>query len=233
MLQAVLFDLGGTLWDDYPSELAHWETLVGILASHAIETDLDALITQSRESIRSFCPSMTRAIIWHFCAGQRALYDAVVAELVRGMLERLHDPAEFRRLNPLFPGVPELLERLVARYPLAIVSQNFGEAEEWMGYHGIQEFFQYISLSSSVKLYKPDPRLYVRTCNLLGIESGDAMMVGDRLDNDIWPANRLGMTSVRVLAEPYRSQQPRYHCDAPDYTLERITELPAVTGLLD
>ena len=51
------------------------------------------------------------------------------------------------------------------------------------------------------------------------------MMVGDRLDNDIWPANRLHMTSVRVLADPYRIQHPRYHNDVPHYTLERIGDL--------
>jgi FMN phosphatase YigB (HAD superfamily) len=58
------------------------------------------------------------------------------------------------------------------------------------------------------------------------------MMVGDRLDNDIWPANRLRMRTVRVLADPYRIQQPRYHGDAPDFTVERVADVAGVVESL-
>ena len=225
------FDLGSTLWDDYPSELAYWETLSGVLARQGIEASLEQIIAQSGESIRSYCPSLTRAIVWHYTGGDMKLYEAVVAELVAHMLERFRDAAEFRRLNPLFDGVPEMLELLARNYPLAVVSQNFTEAQEWMNYHGIGAYFQHVTLSSREHLYKPDPRLFLRTCEALNVEPRDVLMVGDRLDNDIWPANRLRMTTVRVLADPYRIQQPRYHCDVPDFTVEHTPELVSAVPL--
>lgn len=181
--------------------------------------------------IASYTPSLTRAIVWHFAGGNRSLYDEIMDELVREILGRFQDAAEFRRLNPLFPGVHELLERLAARYPLAVVSQNFTDAERWLGYHGLTGYFQHVTLSHRERLFKPDPRLFLTACDALGVKPAAAMMVGDRLDNDIWPANRLRMTTVRVLSEPYRIQQPRYHTDVPDYTVERIAELSGIAPL--
>lgn len=228
MIKAIFFDLGSTLWDDYPSELAVWDYLSTCLARRGIEASLEQIIERSQVGIHSYCPSLTRAIVWHYAAGERKLYDQVVEDIVQHMLQRFEAPDEFRRLNPLFAGVHELLQQLAARYPLAIVSQNFSEAAQWMAYHGLGDYFQHISLSRKEELFKPDPRLFVRTCDALKVHPRDVVMVGDRLDNDIWPANRLHMRSVRVLADPYRIQQPRYHCDVPDYTIDHIAQLTEV-----
>ena len=223
--RAVLFDLGSTLWDDYPAELHQWGFLSGLLSARGIEVSLEEIIERARVAIASYSPSLTRAILWHFVGGDRPLYDELAARLSRESIERFSDPAEFRRLNPLFPGIHELLEKLARRCPLAVVSQNFGEARHWMTFHNLAGYFRQISLSHAEGLYKPDPRLFLVPLQELGVAPGEAAMVGDRLDNDIWPANRLHMRSVRVLADPYRIQVPRYHCDVPDYTLGETREL--------
>lgn len=225
MPRAVLFDLGSTLWDDYPAELHHWQLLVALLARRGIQTTFEDLLALSERVIASYSPSLTRAMIFQLVGGKLELYYAVVHDLQRELLERFREPAEFRRLNPLFPGVHELLETLAKSYPLAIVSQNFTEAQQWMKWHGIDDYFSSVSLSYKEQLYKPDPRLFLHACDSIGVEPHTAVMVGDRLDNDIWPANRLRMVSVRVLADPYRIQQPRYHNDVPAYTLAGIGEL--------
>jgi HAD superfamily hydrolase (TIGR01549 family) len=231
MPRAILFDLGSTLWDDYPTELYHWQLLVSLLARHGVETTFEDLLALSERVIASFCPSLTRSMIFQLVGGRMDLYQAVVADLQSEILERFTDPAEFRRLNPLFPGVHELLETLAKTYPLAIVSQNFTEAQQWMKFHGIDEYFSAVSLSYKEQLFKPDPRLFLHACSCIGVEPQAAVMVGDRLDNDIWPANRLRMQSVRVLADPYRIQRPRYHNDVPAYTLGCIGELLDVVPL--
>jgi HAD superfamily hydrolase (TIGR01549 family) len=231
-LQAICFDLGGTLWDDYPTELHHWQLLVGICRRHGIETSLPELVKLSERVIHSFCPSLTRSMVWQLVGGDRSLYQLIVDELIAASLAMLASESEFTRLNPLFPGVAELLEGLARRCKLAVVSQNFAEAEQAMEWHGIRQYFHHTSLSGREKLYKPDPRIYIYTCETLGVDPVRTMMVGDRLDNDIWPANRLRMHSVRVLVDPYRIQQPRYLADDPDYTIERIADLAGVAEQL-
>jgi HAD superfamily hydrolase (TIGR01549 family) len=232
-LQAICFDLGGTLWDDYPTELHHWNQLVEIFARHGIATSLDEFKALSEKVIHSYSPSLTRAMIWQTARADREVYEAVVSELIDTSLSLFRDPASFRKLNPLRRGVIEMLEELSQRYALAIISQNFSEATEWISWYGLGRYFKHVALSQREMLYKPDPRLFMRACEALDVPPTHTMMVGDRLDNDIWPANRLRMHTVRILADPYRVQQPRDMADLPDHTIEEITELPAIVAKLE
>jgi ribonucleotide monophosphatase NagD (HAD superfamily) len=50
-------------------------------------------------------------------------------------------------------------------------------------------------------------------------------MVGDRLDNDIAPAKRLGMQTIRVLQGFARHQRPRSAAEEPDHTIRAIADL--------
>ncbi|MCC7478500.1 HAD family hydrolase [bacterium] len=228
MLKAICFDLGSTLWDDYPSELHHWEHVAAALQELGHDVSLEQIIAESEKVIETYCPSLTRSIIWRLCGGRREHYDAVLKRTVPLVLERLRDKQEFLRLNPLFPGVHDLLEELSQHYLLAVISQNFVEAQLWLEFHDLDGYFLLVSISARESLYKPDTRLFVNTCTALGVEPASAMMVGDRLDNDIWPANRIGMQTVRVLADPYRLQQPRYHNDVPGATIEAVAQLREV-----
>jgi len=228
MVKAILFDLGSTVWDDYPAELYQWSVLARLLSNFGIQVTHEEIIAKAYEIIPTYSPSLTRAIAWQYVNGDREAYFALIAELVKELKSKLSDPVEFKRLNPLFPGIPELLAELARDYPLAVVSQHYAEVERWMEDHEIGDYFKHVTVSGKEKLYKPDPRLFERCCQALDVAPQDVMMVGDRLDNDIWPANRLKMTTVRVLADPYRCQQPRYHTDMPDYTIEYTTDLPEV-----
>lgn len=228
MLKAIFFDLGSTLWDDYPVVQLAWQVLERLLAELGIKASQADIAATAREVIASYSPSLNRAVVWRYVDGDEEKYQQVMAALIEETKGRFADPQEFKRLHPLFPGVHQLLERLSARYALAVVSQHFAEVEHWMGFHGIRKYFRHLSVSEAERLYKPDPRLFLQPCKALEIDPREALMVGDRLDNDIWPANRLEMTTVRVLADPYRIQRPRYPRDVPDFTIERIADLATI-----
>jgi putative hydrolase of the HAD superfamily len=53
-------------------------------------------------------------------------------------------------------------------------------------------------------------------------------MVGDRLDTDICPANRLGIKTVRVLDSLFALQEPREDCERPAFTVAKLVDVPAV-----
>ncbi|HES58592.1 MAG TPA: HAD family hydrolase [Firmicutes bacterium] len=228
MPKAIFFDLGSTLWDDYPTELYQWEYLTERLRPHGVSITLDQIVEEARKVVGTYCPSLTRSIVFKLLNENLQHYWEVIEDLMKHTADAFSDPEVFRRLNPLYPGVRELLADLSRRYRLAVVSQHVSTAERYMSYHGIDSYFQHITISDNEKLYKPDPRLFALTCQAVGVVPGEVVMVGDRLDNDIWPANRLKMTTVWVLSEPYRRQRPRYHTDVPDYTIENVLELPAV-----
>jgi len=225
MLKGILFDLGSTLWDDYPTTLFAWEFLAKRLTHYGFPTSIAQMEEDSYRIIASFSPSLNRAVVWQRTGRNTELSHTIMEELIEEEMLLFDDPAEFRRLNPLYPGVHEMLDILSRKYALAVVSQHFSEVEHWMTYHDIQGYFQHIAVSNTERIYKPDPRLFLKCCAAVEIDPREAMMVGDRIDNDIWPANRIGMTTVRVLARLYRDQQPRYPRDVPDYVIDNITNL--------
>jgi HAD superfamily hydrolase (TIGR01549 family) len=225
VLKAIFFDLGSTLWDDYPVTQRTWEVLTRLLTQAGIEVSHADIVARAHEMIATYSPSLNRAVVWQYVDGDEGQYQRIMAELIEETKGRFADPQEFRRLNPLFPGVHQLLDHLSGQYALAVVSQHFAEVEDWMELHDIRKYFRHLSVSDVERLYKPDPRLFLLPCKALGVDPREVLMVGDRLDNDIWPANRLEMLTARVLADPYRVQQPRYPRDVPDFTIERIGDL--------
>jgi putative hydrolase of the HAD superfamily len=52
-------------------------------------------------------------------------------------------------------------------------------------------------------------------------------MVGDRIDNDIAPANRLGMTTIHLRVGRHRDQQALTTEDHADFTVEDCAGLTA------
>ena len=56
----------------------------------------------------------------------------------------------------------------------------------------------------------------------------NCIMVGDRLDIDILPANELGMKTIRTLDSLYKIQEPMNKKETPLFTIHSLSELPKV-----
>jgi len=61
---------------------------------------------------------------------------------------------------------------------------------------GLLELFDVVILDSQHSVSKPDPAIYRIALEEAKVDPQDALMVGDRLDNDVVPARRLGMRAV-------------------------------------
>jgi putative hydrolase of the HAD superfamily len=53
-------------------------------------------------------------------------------------------------------------------------------------------------------------------------------MIGDRLDIDIFPANELGIKTIRTLNSIYSVQKPICKKEEPLYAIKSLTELPNI-----
>lgn len=96
--------------------------------------------------------------------------------------------------------------------------------EKW----GLTRFFSVQAISSSVKLKKPDPRIFELAIKQACRPAKDCIMVGDRLDTDICPANELGLTTIRITNSLFALQVPIQECERPDYTVERLSEITRI-----
>ena len=91
---------------------------------------------------------------------------------------------------------------------------------------GLADAIDHVVSSHSIGWQKPHAAIFRRALELSGSEPKEAVMVGDRLRQDVWGAKRLGLSAVwrRPLAGA-----PQEKVDLePDATIDDLTELPAV-----
>ena len=114
--------------------------------------------------------------------------------------------AELAKAVKFPPHYRALLDDLRPRYRMAVVS-NFDYTPTALAIlraAGIDEMFETIVVSDSVGWRKPAPVIFTQTLASMGLEPGETLFVGDRIDIDVAGARAVGMDSAWINpdAEP-------------------------------
>jgi putative hydrolase of the HAD superfamily len=83
--------------------------------------------------------------------------------------------------------------------------------------------------SSSVGLSKPDPRIYLHCCELLGVEPAEAVFVGDGANDELAGAERVGMGAILI----HRPGEEPYWDGLAGFEGPRVTSIPEVLEVLE
>ena len=92
----------------------------------------------------------------------------------------------------------------------------------------ILQYFTAVASSWEAGFTKPDPAVFQYALSLAGCAPEEAVMIGDRLDNDVFPAKALGMKTVWLRRGFGALQTPRGPEFEPDYTADSLKELPGI-----
>jgi len=110
-------------------------------------------------------------------------------------------------------------------YRLGIIaSQPLGTARR-LARFGLRDFFDVICASAEEDLDKPDPELFRLALARAGCAPADAVMIGDRADNDVAPAKSLGMRTVLVRQGYGGHDTIHNEGEIPDVTVDSLPEL--------
>lgn len=102
---------------------------------------------------------------------------------------------EFRPYPDVLPALRELRER----GPALVIASNWDcSLPEWLGPTGIMELVDGVVTSAEVGAAKPDPRVLVRALAIAGAAPGEAVHVGDKVDNDVEGARAAGVRAILV-----------------------------------
>jgi putative hydrolase of the HAD superfamily len=206
VLKAVLFDWGGTLMnDEWSDEIALEGHTAGLTALARDGLPDAATFTRYlREHQAELFPfaSEDEIDIAAVMAGSFREHDAELTDDdVRLFLQAAQDV--WSSYYVLADSTHALLEVLRARgLKLALVSNT--ASPQWLlqpilERQGIAERVDTIVLSSEVGKRKPHPAIFERALSELGVDSSDALFVGDRLDADVLGASRIGMKTVQAV----------------------------------
>lgn len=121
--------------------------------------------------------------------------DAYKCTLKEFGLNKTHWHCEYEKL---YEGTYEVLELLHQRYKLGIIANQVLGTDKRLSNLGIRCFFDLIVTSAEEKTSKPDLKIFNIALYRANCLPSNAYMIGDRLDNDITPAIKIGMKTIWV-----------------------------------
>jgi HAD superfamily hydrolase (TIGR01509 family) len=127
-------------------------------------------------------------------------------------------------------GVAETLRALRAQgYLVGLITVCSQEVEQLFPETELAGLFDAEVFSNAVALSKPDPRIYLHCCELLGVEPHEAVFVGDGANDELAGARRVGMDAILIHREGQDPPWPELH----DWDGPRVTSIPGVLDVLE
>lgn len=212
----LFFDIGYTLFDETPAVLARAEAAVGVLAGVGIVMSVGDILAAHAEGSRRHRPS--------------PFVDGLV-DLMGGRFDaawvRRHLPYD-AGLDTPYDGAAEVLAALAARYRLGIIANQLPGSAGRLAAHGLRDHFDVVVASAEAGVAKPDPAIFRLALYEAGCAPAAAVMIGDRIDNDVRPARALGLRTIRVRQGVAVNHAPRTPADTPDATVDDLRGLLAL-----
>lgn len=207
-LQAVLFDLDGTLVDTIPLILDSFR--------HATRTVLGQPVADDVLARNIGIPLAIQ--LCEFTDD-----DAVADQLIQAYREhnRFHHDARVR----LFDGTAEALSAIAGRgIPMGVVTSKAREiAMRGLDLFDLGSFFKVIITMDDVDRFKPDPFPLLKAAEVMGVAIGATAYVGDS-HHDVDAARRAGALAI---AAPWGvSTRERLLEAQPHFILDSMTDLP-------
>ncbi|MCL2408477.1 MAG: HAD family hydrolase [Oscillospiraceae bacterium] len=125
-------------------------------------------------------------------------------------------------LYPLYPDAIPVLTELSTRYCLGVIANHGKDTAEVLG---IGRFFNVYAASEAVGFRKPDLRIFETALAQANCAPENALMIGDRLDNDIYPAKKLGMKTIWIRQGFGGVPEPPSMEYEPDYTVNTLSDI--------
>jgi len=95
-----------------------------------------------------------------------------------------------------YPAARRFIEKLQKNYSVKLAVVTCAEREwalEKLEAAGLMDFFEVIVTTSETKKMKPHSSYFTLACKQLKVKPQDCVMIGDSLEKDVEPAQKLGM----------------------------------------
>lgn len=211
-VDAILFDVGGTLYSD------------------------DCFAHALHEAVRELAGGVDDAEFWAAYDAQRqqasgSLRTSLAEKFVGGRRDALVERARAHWEYPesaLYPDVKPVLTALAERYRLGIVANSRANVLDALERDGLRDLFTVISLADQVGVEKPNRGIFEHALRQAGVPAERVVYVGNRLDTDVRPTQALGMRAVWMLRGEAPPAPTERQLSEPDAVITSLTGLPHV-----
>jgi putative hydrolase of the HAD superfamily len=222
-IEAVLFDWGGTLatWHTV-DQYAVWRS-VAELIDDAKADELAARLDQAERSAWQRSRDEHRSsTLEDVCL----LADVVMTPAALAEYERQWHPH-----TELEPDAVQMLRDLRDRdLRIGVLSNTIWSRrrhEEIFARDGVLELLDGAVYTSEIPYTKPHPEAFLAAMKAVGAtDPARCLFVGDRLFDDVWGAQNVGMRAAHIPHSAIPVEQIGHTEGTPDATIHRLAELP-------
>ncbi|PIR75107.1 MAG: hypothetical protein CO030_02400 [Candidatus Magasanikbacteria bacterium CG_4_9_14_0_2_um_filter_42_11] len=209
-IKAAIFDIDGTMIDNMPFHKKAWKEFCARKGIHLSDGDFKQNISGLRNDQickNLFGDTITEAEIEAYAAEKESVY----RELYK---PHIHEVA----------GLTEMLNSIKKRdKKLAIATTAPKENREFvLNALGLEEYFEVILGEEDVQKGKPDPEIYLKTAELLGV-APDSCIVFEDSPVGVASAKNAGMTVVGITTTHSEDE-----LEKADIIVQNFTELKLV-----
>ncbi len=133
--------------------------------------------------------------------------------------------------------VEELLEGLRGKYKLAVVTNTFTSREKQvrdaLKRMELEPYFHAVITSVDVEHNKPDKEIFEVALKALKLDSSEVVMIGDRIDTDIFGANRMGIKTILHRWNERYPEEISSSLHEPTFRVECLKEVPNILQSLN
>ena len=209
----VFIDIGSTLVDE----------------DDAIEVRLNRLHAACNDSGISVSLEEIKSLLHETVMEQKhSATSRTIAKLTDSEDLKIHLMAQLtwrKDLEKPYPEAKRVLNSLSNKYPIGIIANQPPGTEARLEKWGLLRFVSLCLPSAETGLSKPDPAIFELAIERSGCEPEHAVMIGDRIDNDVTPAKSLGWKTIRVKQGLFQFQVPMSAENTPDCEVQRLRDV--------
>ncbi len=181
-LEMIFFDVGNVFVSDDPAAAFLYRRLYEHLGGENRWTP-EEFFSARLDHVRN------GGHLWSFI--QSFIEESQYAEWRRRTRAELFE--QWERYSPPIPGMAEVACELRQHYRLGLIANQPRQIRDVLTKRGLWDLFDIHAISEELGIEKPHRGIFTWALEKAGVEPERALMVGDRVDNDIAPARRLGM----------------------------------------
>jgi len=238
-VQAVLFDMGGTIetfWRSDELRLAATPGFQEILSAAGIDlhlstADLSRVINSGMDRYYKWCAQtqdelspqrVWREYVFSDCSIDYDRLDSIAEKLMLYFETRFFH----REVRPEMPTVLKSIRDMGLKIGLISNIISRGSVPFCLEEYGIKEYFDTIVLSSEYGRCKPDPAIFHYAARLANAPTSACVYVGDRTSRDVLGSKRAGYgLSVLIHHKQTQYQDESTNVAMPDAEIDQMTEL--------
>jgi putative hydrolase of the HAD superfamily len=226
-LRAVIFDLFGTLTEDFAAAFGRHSTdFVAALDvphepfMHMWRQTLEERTIGKFQSVEASIEHVCEAIGVHVSAQMMAEAVAIRVEQIKSMLQ------------PKSDAIGTIRQLKTRGYKIGLLSNCSIEIPILWPEIEFAPLFDSAVFSSRERLKKPDPRIYSLVCDRLGVTPGNCLYVADGENYELAAAAQAGLHPI-LIRNPAAQKRPELFKEATEWQGRAVSELSEVLKIVD